>query len=273
MNMKNCLSVAIAHLVAISSFAAPRPADTLNYTITPVVVDGALKRLDVDLAFRGDQTGRGTLDLPDQWAQAQSLWRGIQDLTVTGAQLDGTPGPKRRLTYKPGAQIHAHYHLDLSDTDPTWNHIKGEPVLRPTWFMVHGEALLATPVIQARAPTIRVRWGAHPAGWTLASDLEHNGGKVKNLDELSTSVLVGATQATEVRKTVDGATLRVVALGSWPFRIEDFAAVAARVITAENRLWRDRSREFLITISSLGQVPGGNGRSTTGTGKGDGFTI
>lgn len=247
--------------------AAPRP---INYVATPVIASGHMQALQLDMEFQAGSANQTVLELPDEWAAAKQLWRHIDGLTVTGARLVTDSGSKRVLAHAPRARIHVRYKLTLSATDPDVHHPVGEPTVRPDWFLAYGHAVFAKPQGAERTPA-RFRWGSRPDGWTLASDLEHGRGRVLDLDKLTESVLVGAREAVEIKRPLQGANLRVVVLDKWPFEPAAFVDSVARVMAADNAVWRDAGREFLIAITPL-RTSGGV-VSAHGSGFGDAFSI
>jgi predicted metalloprotease with PDZ domain len=244
----------------------------VRYQLTPVVVNGALTALSVKLDFKGDPDGETGLDLPDHWAEAENLSRLMSRIEVKGGTLEPGDGPVRRLRHRPGAELEVSYQIAvIGDADPGRDHLKGEPVVRPTWFMAHGEGVFATPSGRQAAPA-RFAWGARPAGWTLASDLDHLARRPGRVSDIVDSVVVGGEHLSVVERHLGRAPLRVAVLGQWPSAPEALADMAARIMTAETAFWRDAPSPFLITLTPLSGGQGGS-YSTTGTGKGDAFAI
>lgn len=256
-------------LMAGAAHAAEAP---VRYQLSPKVVNGALSALAVKLDFIGDADGETGLELPDHWAEAENLSRLISRLEVKGGTLLPGDGPVRRLRHRPGARLEVSYQIAvIGDADPDRDHPKGEPVVRPTWFMAHGEGVFAAPTGRQAAPA-RFGWGARPAGWTLASDLDHFTQRPGRVSDIIDSVVVGGEHLSVLMRQVGGAPLRVAVLGEWPSAPGDLADLAARIMTAENAFWRDPASPFLITLTPLSGGQGGS-YSTTGTGKGDAFAI
>ncbi|MBR7620223.1 hypothetical protein JKL49_12570 [Phenylobacterium sp. 20VBR1] len=261
--------VAAMVFVASGAFAGQAP---VAYRLTPVVERGALSALAVEMRFVGDADGVTDLELPSSWAEGEKLWRLVDHLTVDGARLDPGGEAVRLLRHGSRAAITVRYRLAITgETDPGRDHAKGEPVVRPAWFMAHGEGLFAAPAGRQGDPAT-FAWGARPKGWTLVSDLDHLAGRTGKVSEIIDSVVVGGTQVTRVNAKVAGAPLRVAVIGQWPASAQAVTDMAARIMTAENALWRDRGQPFLITVTPLGEAKGG-GSSSTGTGKSDAFAI
>lgn len=259
--------IAAALLAAGSARAAEAP---VAYRLSPVMGEGALSALAVEVAFQGDADGETGLELPDHWAEAENLSRLITQLKAEGATLEPGTGPRRVLRYRPGAPIKVSYQIAVTG-EPDRNHLKGEPVVRPTWFMAHGEGIFAAPAGRQAAPAT-FTWGARPKGWTLVSDLDHLAGRTGRVSEIIDSVAVGGTEVVRVDAQVGGAPLRVAVIGQWPASAQAVTDMAVKIVNAENALWRDPGRPFLITVTPLGEAKGG-GHSSTGTGKDDAFAI
>ncbi len=262
--------VAAAMVFAASeAFAAKAP---VAYRLTPVLEQGALSALAVEMRFTGDADGVTDLELPSQWAEGEKLWRLVSDLTVEGAKLDPGGEALRLLRHRSGAPITLRYRIAVTgEADPGHDHLKGEPVVRPGWFMAHGEGVFAVPAGRQTAPAT-FAWGARPQGWTLVSDLDHLAGRTGKVTQIIDSVLVGGTQVARIDARVGAAPLRVAVIGQWPATPQALTDMAVRIMTVENRFWRDPGRPFLITVTPLGEGKGGR-ISSTGTGKGDAFAI
>lgn len=267
--MRAWIVAAAMVFAARGAFAAQAP---VAYRLTPVVDHEALRALAVELRFVGDADGVTDLELPNHWAEGETLWRLVSGLTVDGAQLDPGGNAVRVLRHRSGAPVTVRYEIKVTGrADPGRDHAKGEPVVRPGWFMAHGEGVFAAPAGRQDAPAT-FAWGARPGGWTLVSDLDHLAGRPGKVAEIIDSVVVGGTEVTGVDAKVAGAPLRVAVIGQWPATPQAITDMAVKIMTAENALWRDTGRPFLITVTPLGNAAGG-GHSSTGTGKGDAFAI
>ena len=258
-----------ALFTASGALAAQAP---VAYRLTPVVEHGVLSALAVEMRFAGDADGVTDLELPSSWAEAENLWRRVDGLTVDGAQLEPGGEAVRVLRRRSRGAITVRYRIAITgDADPGRDHVKGEPVVRPAWFMAHGEGLFAAPAGR-QGDLATFAWGARPKGWTLVSDLDHLAGRTGKVSEILDSVVVGGTQVARVDAKVGAAPLRVAVIGQWPATPQAVTDMAVKIMTAENALWRDPARPFLITVTPLGEAKGG-GSSSTGTGKGDAFAI
>ena len=267
--MRTWIVAAAMVFAASGAFAAQAP---VGYRLTPVVDHGALSALAVEMRFAGDADGVTDLDLPSQWAEGEKLWRLVSGLRVQGGQLDPGGEAVRVLRHRPGAALTVRYEIKITgEADPGRDHPKGEPVVRPGWFMAHGEGLFAAPSGRQGEPAT-FAWGARPKGWTLVSDLDHLAGRRGKVAEIIDSVVVGGTQVARVDAQVDGAPLRVAVIGPWPATPQALSDMAAKIMRAENAIWGDPGRPFLITVTPLGAATGG-GQSVTGTGKSDAFSL
>jgi predicted metalloprotease with PDZ domain len=248
-------------------------ADSVHYSIAPVMDGGALTALAVELRFAGDGDGETRLALPSEWAGADSLWRHLGDLRVDGAasvREDGADG--RLIAHAPGAPLTVRYRVASAYTaEPAFAYEKARPIILPGWFFFHGEGVFALPDGRDEAPA-SFAWRDVPAGWTIASDLDYlRGTRAGTVEDISESVAIGAPDLVVLERPVGGAPLRLATRGSWRFPVDSLADAVAAIVDAENRFWGDAGRPFLVPLAPLGGT--GDSYSISGTGRSDGFSI
>ena len=250
-----------------------QPADSVRYSIAPLMEGGALTGLLVEMRFAGDADGETRLDLPGEWAGADSLWRHLGDVRVEGAASVHEAGPDaRRILHPAGAPLVVRYRVASAYTEePAFAYEKARPIILPGWFFFHGEGVFATPDGRDRAPA-SFAWRGVPAGWTVASDLDHvQGGQPATVQDISESVAMGAPDLTVVRREVGGAPFRIAYRGAWQFQPDSLVDAVQAIVDAENRFWGDPGRPFLVPLAPLGGT--GGGYSYHGTGRSDAFSI
>jgi predicted metalloprotease with PDZ domain len=256
-------ALALPFLVA----AAPPVA----YKVTPVLEANGTRTLRVDMRLRGDKDGETALALPSVWAGSDELWRHVSRLQVRGAKSVGGSLAGRTVRHRRGARLRVRYTLSSAwQEDPGFAYEKARPLIRPTWFFVHGESLFVTPAGDDARPA-RFRWGKLPKGWKVASDLDHLGGKPTTLANLVNSVAIGGAELKLVHRDLRGAPLRVALLGEWDFTAEQLADMVTPIVAAQDAFWGDKSSPFLVALAPLGTLPAG--LSYTGTGRADAFSI
>jgi len=244
--------------------------DRIDYTLTPVITDGALTAVQYDLRFRGEADGETSISLPESWGGQNELWRGIDRLeVVSGGELRAGEGPARRLlTHRPNATVHLRYRV-IQDFDGAPNAQQGNayrPVIQPGYFHLIGEASIVTPTDADHTTPIRWRARNMPRGWALASDLEHRDLRLVNL---WSSITVGG----DFRIVHDRENqVRVALRGEWGFTDADFSARVAEIIRGQRRLFGDRPSQYLVTVIQLDN-PQQNWLSIGGTGLGDAFAF
>lgn len=254
-------------MLACAGLAAPPPR--VEYTFTPVLRDGALTAVQVDVEFRGDADGETTLRLPNEWGGQTELYRSVEALSVvSGATMRDGEGPAQRvLAHRPNARIHVRYRV-IQDWEGQPNAEQGNPyraIIQPTYFHFIGDAVLVVPEIDGASP-VRVRARNMPRGWRFASDLQHPG---LNLARADASIIVGGDF-----RIVQGAdrNLRLAIRGNWSFTDADLTAQANTIIAGQRRFWGDESSPYLVTIIELTQ-PNPGWLSVGGTGLGDAFAF
>jgi predicted metalloprotease with PDZ domain len=245
------------------------PTQRIEYTLTPLLQEGALTAVQIDLRFRGQMDGETGLRLPDSWGGQDELWRGIDGLTiVSGAEIrDGERINERILTHAPNARIHVRYRV-IQDWEGVPRAELGNayrPVIQPTYFHLIGDAALVTPELHLATP-VRFRVRSLPGGWSFASDLQHPG---LQLGRVWASVTVGGDY--RLRRARDR-NIRVAIRGDWDFSDEAFAAQVNQIVTGHRAFWRDRSSPYLVTVTQI-TAPNPGWISIGGTGLDDAFAF
>ncbi len=85
------LVAALSWLLGPGAASAGAPA---QYELTPVVVDGALARMAVELRFTGEPDGGTRLQLPNRYGAETELWRHVTNISVEGATARTGTGPR-----------------------------------------------------------------------------------------------------------------------------------------------------------------------------------
>jgi predicted metalloprotease with PDZ domain len=251
--------------------AAAKPPPPIAYKITPALQPDGSRVLDVEMRLRGDLDGETDILLPSVWAGTSELWRHATQLRISGARKVGGSYEHPVVSHRPGARLRIRYRIvSAYDEDPGFAYEKARPMVRPDWFFVHGETVFAAPAGDPARPA-RFKWGRLPKGWTVASDLDHLGGKPTTLANLINTVAIGGANLKVVRRDLRGAPLRVALLGEWSFTPDQLADTVTPIVAAEDAFWGDRSSPFLIAMAPLGELPAG--LSYTGTGRTDAFSI
>lgn len=260
---------AIAAGCAVLFCASAAAPERIDYTLTPVLRDGALTAVEVDIRFRGEADGETELHLPDSWGGQDELWRSIDALgAVSGATMRaGETQHQRVLTHRPNARIHVRYRI-IQDWEGAPRAEFGNtyrPVIQPGYFHLIGSAFLVRPVAAAEEARVRVRVRNLPRGWRYASDLEHPDVRLENVQS---SVLV----AGDFRILHDPQTnVRVAIRGEWSFNDADFMNDVSRIIDSQRTFWSDPPSPYLVTVLELAGPEGWI--SIGGTGLGDAFAF
>ena len=259
------IAAGFAVLFCVSAAAPER----IEYTLTPVMQDGARVAVQYELRFRGEGDGESSLRLPNSWGGQDELWRGIDALrVVSGAEMrDGETPDQRVLTHRPGARIHIRYRV-VQDWEGAPRAELGNsyrPVVQPTYFHLIGDASLVTPGGGNLDAPVRFRVRNLPRGWSFASDLEHEG---FTLGDVWSSVTVGG----DFRVLRDANTkVRVAIRGDWRFADAEFMREAVDIIAAQRAFWGDGASPYLVTVLHLDGPE--NWLSVGGTGLNDAFAF
>lgn len=269
--MLRCLALAGAVASAVVTGAAG--AAPIEYALSTVVRGDTLRAVHVTLRFTGEAADSTVLDLPDEWGGEHALYATMRDLRVAGGTLaPGADAAHRVVRHAPGAALTVDYDI-VQDWDgvPAANgRNEYRPVIQPGYFHLLGEAIFVLPHRSSTTPA-HFAGATLPAGWTFASDLEHEGpGRPLTLGDVLESVLVGGDFRV-VHGAAPGSRLRVALRGAWAFTDSALAAKIDRIVASHLRFWHEKDEPFLVTVLPLVAAPGNS--SLGGTGRGDAFAF
>ncbi len=211
---------------ALPMLSAARP-QTVDYRMGLSVAPGGAVA-DVELRLRGDDDGETRMSIPTALAG---------DITVKGARAAASEGGLRVLRHRPGAKLTVRYRVRLAGTAAAVTAL--------------GDAVFATPQDRDKAPAT-FAWGKLPAGWRVASDLEHGAmGRAQTVADSVASVLAAgpglsvATREAGFRAVVAGDSRRAEAL----------ADIAAPVIAASRAYWSAPAEPYLVVAGPFLGAP------------------
>jgi len=270
--MVRAFVIAVTAVLLLGATPAPGSVD-YSLGVTPQA-GGAPPTLDVEIHLRGDADGETRLDLPDRYGDGHEFWRQLYDLRVTGAKVSEDGPAHRVLRHKPNAKLVVRYRVSTAyGEDPQGrdgNPYKG-PIIRPEWMALLGEAVFASPEGRDADPAT-FQWGKLPPGWRAASDLDRGAGSPPlTVNNVGGSITLAGVRLALAERSIAGGTLRVATFEGGPFKLDAFADEIARTIGAERAFWNDVTGPFFVGMIPL--VPNGSGRSSGGTGRGDGFVL
>jgi predicted metalloprotease with PDZ domain len=256
----------IAALCAVGLLlVAARKPDPIDYSVG-YAGPGSL---EVAMRMRGNSGGRTAIHLPERWAGVPDLWKGVSGLTVDGGRVSGE-GAVRTIVHRGGAPLVIRYKIASGGDESDSTGEKARPIVHADWFFFHGEGVFAVPEDRPSAKA-RFRWGRLPNGWKAASDLDELTRQPGTLDELVESVGIAGRDLAVVRSQAAGAPLRVAVIGKWTFTPQALAETIRVIVAAEHRMWRDRPAPFLVAMAPFKDNP--RGETSTGTGRGDAFSL
>ncbi|HEY3814838.1 MAG TPA: M61 family peptidase [Caulobacteraceae bacterium] len=278
--MRRLLAVLFVALAAPWLMAAAKPATpTVDYRLSPVMREGKLTALAVEIRFRADPSGQTRLHLPDSYASEKTLWRYVRDLHVDGAQSVTEDGPAHRIIRSaPRATLTVRYQVVSAVNHEPTEH-DGEAFaawVRPTWFYASGEAVFAVPELPGD-PAARFDWTGAPKGFVFASDVEHLAGlhrratRPGTVNDITESALLGGFDVKLLEIEDHGARLRVAMRGAYGFTGPQLLDLVHKVMDAERGFWSDGGSPFLVTVAPLISGPGS--KSLAGSGRSDAFMM
>lgn len=241
------------------------------YRLSPIMEQGAVRALAVELRFIGEADGDTLLNLPTGGGRETTLFRHIADVKASGAQVQATDAPDRlRLVHAPGAEIRVTYRLNSAfEVAPSAGAAEDRyhPMIVGDWFSVLGRAAFIRPDWSSDT-SASFAWRGFPSDWTLASDLEH--GDLR-LGDIGQAILLGGTDLAVTRLGAGTAPTRIALLGDWDFDRARFTDDLSRIMTATRAFWGVEARPFLVALTPLRAEAGAY--SLSGTGLADAFSV
>lgn len=262
------LIVALLLLIAPAAAVAAEP---IRYRLS-ITASDQQPTVTVTVTMRGDADGTTDLDLPNNWAGTDKLWRNIGGWRVTGGTLTDTDKPEvKRIRHKPGALLTIRYTVtDPDPLPPGPDFQKALPWIERDWLTLHGEGVIVIPTGGESRPA-RFGWGAVPKDWRVASDLDTPPLGV-TANQVAQGVFVGGRDLRLIERRVGGMRLRFALLGQWSFADEALVDHTQKVIATENAMLGARALPFLVTLTPLAN-PTGKRTSYGGTGRTAGFAL
>lgn len=256
LDAKRILLAAVGGFALLAGSAEAGAQPTL-YTVTPEVVDGALRDLAVEMRLEGDADGETKIAMPNEWSGARELYKAVSDIRAEGASLTMNGPAEVVLRHAPKAPVVLRYRVaqDFAGEPRVGSAPPFRTVTRPKWFSTVGWALLGEVKGRVKDP-VSFAWGPIPAGWRAASDLDHAAPQGRIMIDLLDSVLVGGEGLQIAERPVAGGRLRVVAHGSWRFTPDQMADLAGKIAEASSQFWGDRGEEFFVALTPLNAQPG-----------------
>ena len=249
--------------VALAALPAAAPAQSpaaqpgpISIVLTPEVVGGALRSLQVETRLTGDADGETKLLLPESSPRA-AQWKSWFDIEVQNATISGD-GVERVLKHAPSAPITIRYKVRQTSA------VNFSNIVQPTYFSVLGAGVFIQ--VDERDPDYRFSWGRLPAGWTAVSDLDHKVGDPATPYPIST--LYGGSDIIVKDHKVGSGRLRLAMRNDTSLKPEFLGEMVGRIGDVANALWQDSGSDYLVTLTTLPDY-----KAQAGTGVGDGFAL
>jgi len=249
---------ALLLLAVVACLGAAPPVRPITYAVSPVLADGRLTALTVVMQADGDEDGETRLILPSSGVAEDQPAPYLSAVEVTGGEARPAGASVLVVTHAPGARLTVRYRLLTGyDGDPPGQPFR--PVVRPDWFVVHGEA--AFILLRERPETpVRLTWSGMPRGWLAQSTL----GPADTADTLSDSMLFGgAGWRRETRPLARARLSLYFREAGWNVSPALAVDMLTSTMKADFDYWGDRPRDVVVPII---QVSGGDfgGRGLAG---------
>ncbi|UGQ47319.1 M61 family metallopeptidase [Massilia endophytica] len=258
-----------ASLLLSACAALAAPLTSLRIDVSPLL-DGPRPALKVDVRYRAQSGGQCAIELPNEWADQQAMYKAVQKLRLVGtsAMLRETDKPHvRSFDCKRNQPIHLQYELRQEDEAPLNNARRYRFSMDPAHFHLIGYAGWVLPKAEENDPLkVDLRWVSMPSAWVLANSFGTEARRQTvsaTFDRFRAAVFVGGDFRLGATKDEAGRGVTVAMRGNWSFSDRAFADKASAIIRAERDFWRSKESSYLVTVIPITEPPGA--RSLGGT--------
>ena len=239
-----------------ANIAAP-----LKITIRAFTTPENAPAIEVELSFRGSDSGTETLVLPSSWGGQDKLYRCITDLDSLSPDtaIKATDVPDRkRVKFPPDAQVRLRYTV-IQDWDSNFFEHIFRPAISTRAFTLIGTSFLVLPDWDEETPRLITMDWAIPEGWTQADSFGVGRGKPRlfsaSLSQLQTAIYVGGDYRFHTF-AIRNRPVTVALRGKWRFTDAQFCGLAQRIISAERGFWHDDLFPYFLVTLTPTEEPG-----------------
>ena len=251
--------------VVTQSVRATLTVRELTYVVEPVL-QGDSYRFRVSLTFQGDSSGKSRLLLPLEWSHGVDLYRAIRNLQSVSAdiKIEDTKEPHVKVVHhRPNQRVSLTYEVvSQPPGTPLTIAVYHNPVLRPTYFYVIGQALWVYPDVPETTPLrVTLHWKNIPDGWALINSFgagEPRQTVKTTLEQFRAGTFLAGDYRIK-RFVVDGRPVYNVTRGQWGFPDEEFHGLVERIIRGARDFWQSYDFPYnLVSILPTDDPPGGD---------------
>jgi len=246
----------------------------LTYVVEPVL-RGDSYRFSVSLTFQGDSSGKSRLLLPLGWSHGVDLYRAIRNLQPSSedVKIEDTKEPHVKVVHhQPNQRVSLTYEV-VSQPPGTQLTIAvyHNPVLRPTYFYVIGQALWVYPDVPETTPLrVTLHWKNIPDGWALINSFGAGEPRQKvntTLEKFRKGTFLAGDYRVK-RIVMDGHPVYVVTRGRWAGGVEEkFNSLLQKLLQVMRDFWNSyNSPHYLVAFLPLDGhegVTGGEARTNS----------
>ena len=249
------------------------PVRELTYVVEPIC-QGESCRLLVGLTFQGDSSGNTRLLLPLEWADGVELYRAIRNIRSLSedVKVEDTKEPHVKIVHhRPNQRVSLTYEVvSQPPGTPLTRAVYHNPVLRPSYFYVMGQALWVYPDMPESTPLqLSLHWKNIPEGWALINSFGAGQPRQKvnvTLNDFRHGTFLAGDYRIK-RFMVNKQPVYAVTRGSFGFSDEEFNDTVKQLMQFTRDLWN--SHDFphyyvvLLPTDESVRIHAGEGRTNS----------
>ena len=247
-------------------------AHELTYVVEPIC-EGESCRLLVGLTFQGDSSGASRLLLPLEWSDGVELYKAIRNIRSLSedVKVEDTKEPHvKTVHHRPNQRVSLTYEV-VSQPPGTQLTVAvyHNPVLRPTYFYVIGQALWVYPEMPGTTPLrVTLHWKNIPKGWALINSfgVSESRQKVKTtLHRFRAGTFLAGDYRIK-RFEIKKRPVYAVTRGQWRFPDEKLNSLVQKLVQVQRDFWNSYDFPYYFVAllpSDRRNVRGGEGRTNS----------
>ncbi len=247
--------------------AVPGWAETITYVLTPQTRDGGI---DVELTWETEGRTASALAVAEHWGSTRNIPRLIQNVKISGGQLDERDETTWKLRHAKNATVQCRYRVLTGKKAFDWPTLH-LPITAARFFHGVGATFLLAPQPgHGGAPAeydAVIRWRL-PTDWKAACSLgtgKSIGGRMA-IDDLRHAVYLAGPLVTKTVKIPAADELTVALVPEFDFSVDELTELVSGIIDEQCKFMHETQfPPFVVTAIPVGAEMKG-GQSLSGTG-------
>lgn len=212
--------------------------------------------LSVEISFKGDESGRTVIFIPDKFndVQIENCYRKLHTTTPGCSIEENGIQNQRIINHQPRGWVTIQYEIfdvrKFSEIDIASRY---QPILNENYFHIFGELFFILPMTNwDKEHNIKLNWIKLPNNWSIANSFNtytSNQTIKMSLWDFRSSIFMGGNELRITTKYVSGYPFYVVMRGNFQVSDSYFADFIWSMLNETRSFWKDKKYyNYLVTV-------------------------